>query len=290
MHKIKIFIFSICGEFIKILCRIGLISIPYGINMAEDRKEKIIVSLTSYGRRVSSVLPFAIISLLRQTYKPDMILLWLDSKNWNDDNLPKSLRELKKYGLTIKYCDDVKSYKKLVPTLKLFPDAIIVTCDDDLYYRDTMLKRLIVEYTKNPTNIYTHRAHRVGFTITGELENYNDWEEEISGETGNRVFPTGGAGCLYKKSFLYRDACDANLFMELAPNADDVWFYFMELLQGTPRVVLPNKGYVYIPLDTFYQHFHVGANLYSKNCLESQNDIQIRNIMNYYNISVKDLL
>ena len=200
MQKIRILIFSICGELIKILCRIGLITIPYGINVTDKRREKIIVSLTSYGRRVSSVLPFAIISLLRQTYKPDIILLWLDAENWNDDNLPESLRKLKKYGLTVKYCRDIKSYKKLVPTLNLFPDAVIVTCDDDLYYKNTMLERLIMEYIKDPTNIYSHRAHRIGLTIAGELQPYNNWEEEISGETGRHVFPTGGAGCLYKKS------------------------------------------------------------------------------------------
>lgn len=289
MQKIRILIFSICGELIKILCRIGLISIPYGINVTDKRREKIIVSLTSYGRRVSSVLPFAIISLLRQTYKPDIILLWLDAENWNDDNLPESLRKLKKYGLTVKYCRDIKSYKKLVPTLNLFPDAVIVTCDDDLYYKNTMLERLIMEYIKDPTNIYSHRAHRIGLTIAGELQPYNNWEEEISGETGRHVFPTGGAGCLYKKSLLYKDVCNVDLFMKLAPQADDVWFYFMELLQGTNCVVLPKKGYNYIPLDTFYQHFHTDANLYRINCLESQNDVQIRNIMDYYGINTTDL-
>ena len=65
------------------------------------RKEKVIVSLTSYGRRVGEILPFTVISLLRQTYKPDLVLLWLDDEHWNDGNLPFILKRLKKKGLTI---------------------------------------------------------------------------------------------------------------------------------------------------------------------------------------------
>ena len=278
------------GEIIKIRCNVKLYKIPFILNQHEIRREKVIISLTSYGRRVSKTLPYTVISLLRQTYKPDMIVLWLDSDNWNDDNLPKKLVKLKQYGLTIKYCKDLKSYKKLIPALEMFPDDIIVTCDDDVFYRKDMLERLMREYGKDPTRIYAHRAHKLKFSEKGELLPYNDWENQISGVAGNFVFPTGIAGCLYKRSLLYQDICREDLFVKLAPKADDVWFYFMGLLQHTSRYVLPYQGDICIPLDGFYQYFHKDASLAASNRKESQNDIQIRNVMEYYSIVSVDLM
>ena len=60
---------------------------------------KLIVSMTSYGRRVEkSVVYYSLVSILRQTVKPDRIILCLDGIKWNDENLPKKLVSLKKKG------------------------------------------------------------------------------------------------------------------------------------------------------------------------------------------------
>ena len=289
MSKLKIIFLSIVGELIKLLYKLHICRPLYGLNVADSRKHKVIVSLTSYGRRVSAVLPYTIYSLLRQTYKPDVIILWLDYDSWNERNLPSSIRKLQKYGLTIKFCNDIKSYKKLIPTLKLYPDEIIITVDDDIYYKKNMVERLIKEYQKDSSCIYTHRAHKISINAEGNLLPYNEWKEEISDEVGRNVFPTGGAGCLYKRSMLYKDICSEELFMKLAPKADDVWFYFMVILQTTNCKVLPYRGYIYFPLDAFYQHFHQGASLASTNCNESQNDVQIKAVMDYYGLTVTDL-
>ena len=240
--------------------------------------------MTSYGRRVGSVLPFTIMSLLRQSYKPDMIILWLDNYNWNEEKLPKSLKRLKKYGLTIRYCEDLKSYKKLIPTLKEFPDDIIITCDDDLYYRHYVVKDLVDAYRQNPSNIHVQNAHIIHLDNQGKILPYDKWTMDISGKTGRNVFPTGGSGCLYRKNLLYKDICNDKLFMSLSPKADDVWFFFMAFINGTNASVLPKKHNRYIPLDNFYQYFHKNANLSSSNVKENQNDIQIQSIIKHYEI------
>lgn len=288
----KIFVFARCiyGEFLKFFIRLNLLSIPYGLNDGADRKEKVIVSLTSYGRRVSKILPYTIVSLLRQTYKPDMIILWLDSDNWNENNLPDKLFRLKDKGLTIKYCKDIKSYKKLIPALEMFPNDIIITCDDDIYYKKNMIERLVFAYSKNPNRIYSHRAHKPILDRNENLKSYKDWDIETTDIDNIHIFPTGVGGCLYKRSLLYEDVCREDLFMKLAPNADDVWFYFMEVLKGTPRIVLPFQGAAFYPLDFFYQYFHTNASLYASNCNQSQNDVQIRAIMKYYNLKPMDLM
>lgn len=289
-HKIKILFSAIYGELIKLYYRIIPWLFSYGLNQNEIRKEKVIVSLTSYGRRVNSVLPFTIISLLKQSYKPDKIILWLDKDNWNNLNLPISLIKLRKYGLEVCFCNDIKSYKKLIPTLKAYPDDIIITVDDDVYYRRDMVELLVEAYRQDSSRIYVHRAHQVILSEEGKLKPYNDWVMEISGSVGRYVFPTGVGGCLYKRSLLYSDVCNEDLFMRLAPYADDIWFYFMEVLQHTQCVVLPYSGNMYIPLDALYQYFHADSSLSASNYKKSQNDIQIKNVMAHYHLKDQDLV
>lgn len=43
--------------------------------------------------------------------------------------------DLRDKELTIDWYHDIKSYKKLIPTLQKYPDSIIVTADDDIIYR-----------------------------------------------------------------------------------------------------------------------------------------------------------
>lgn len=57
--------------------------------------DELIVSLTSFGRRVNKVVFYTLVSLLQQTTRPNRIILWIDDKKWNENNLPKSLKNLK---------------------------------------------------------------------------------------------------------------------------------------------------------------------------------------------------
>ena len=60
--------------------------------------------------------------------------------------------------------------------------------------------------------------------------------------------------------------CDIELIRKLCPNADDIWNFFMCLLNNTENIVLPYNGFIYFPLDVFYQSLHKGSNLSSVNC------------------------
>ena len=91
------------------------------------------------GRRVESVVYYTLVSLLKQRLMPDKIVLWLDNDNWCDNNLPPKISKLKQYGVDILYCKDIRSYKKLVPTLDLYPNDIIITVDDDVYYSNDLV-------------------------------------------------------------------------------------------------------------------------------------------------------
>lgn len=95
---------------------------------------ELIVSLTSYGCRVNSVA-LTIESIFQQTVKPNRIILWLSSDEFLClEDLPYSLRKLQERGLDILFCEDIRSFKKLIPTIKLYPEADILTIDDDVLY------------------------------------------------------------------------------------------------------------------------------------------------------------
>src|SRR5690625_976450 len=73
---------------------------------------RVIVSLTSFPPRMSK-LWIVLETLLRQTHKPDKILLWLASSQIPSLNfVDKKVLKLCKRGVEIRFCEDLKSHKK----------------------------------------------------------------------------------------------------------------------------------------------------------------------------------
>lgn len=193
----------------------------------------IIVSLTTYGRRIHSVY-MTIESLMEQTMKPNRIILWLDD-SFEAKRLPESINKLRKRGLEVAFCKDVRSYKKLVPALCKYPDDVIITVDDDIVYDVNMLENLIVPYQENPRAIYCNRAHKMLPDGNGKLLPYGEWEW-CSKEQGfnDLFFPTGVGGVLYPPHSLDEEVKNEAVFMDICKLADDVWFKAMALKKGTP--------------------------------------------------------
>ena len=100
----------------------------------------LVVSLTSYPPRFGT-LALTLRSLLCQTVRPDHLILWIAPADFA--LLPQSVRRLQARGLTIRLAEDIKSYKKIIPALDQFPDAFIVTADDDLFYWQSWLEELV---------------------------------------------------------------------------------------------------------------------------------------------------
>lgn len=89
--------------------------------------EQVVISLTSFPARIKEV-KYAIYSLLRQTYKPDQLVLWLGKEQFphREADLPPDLLKLRENGLTIRFVKDLKSFKKLIPALQNYSNYLIV--------------------------------------------------------------------------------------------------------------------------------------------------------------------
>ena len=128
----------------------------YGLT-TEKRNPKVIVSLTTFPGRIDTVYK-TISTLLTQSVKPDELILWLAEEQFPDKQLPDNLTRLQNFGLTIRWCEDIRSFKKLIPTLKEHPNDIIITTDDDYYYDKNLIKTLLEEHEKHPDCIIGGRA------------------------------------------------------------------------------------------------------------------------------------
>ncbi|MDR1614865.1 MAG: glycosyltransferase, partial [Campylobacteraceae bacterium] len=95
-------------------------------NIAAKNDAELIVSLTSYPARIKTVHK-TIETLLSQSHKADKVILWLTYEEFpnKEKDLPKELINLTKSGLSIFWCENLKPYNKLIPTLKEYPNSII---------------------------------------------------------------------------------------------------------------------------------------------------------------------
>lgn len=221
------------------------------------RKNDIIVSLTSYPARINTV-HLTIKSILEQSLKADKVILWLAPEQFpnKEKDLPKQLLDLCDKGLTIDWYHDIKSYKKLIPTLKKYPEAIIVTADDDLIFDPDWLKLLYASYINAPENIHCHRITRlfIGGTKLKVLHRklyLNDderYRKELCAPSAfNKL--NGGAGTLYPPHCFSDDVLDEKTFMSIAPTSDDIWFWLLALLVNRRVMVVSDNRYElhYVP-------------------------------------------
>nr|WP_299360266.1 glycosyltransferase [uncultured Paracoccus sp.] len=192
---------------------------PHGL------RAPLIVSLTSYPARFRA-LHLVLRSLVTQSVRADRVILWLDAED--ETRLPP---EAVVPGVEVRSCPNWRSYKKIVPTLLEWPDAYIVTADDDLYYDRDWLMKLV---SRADAGVVCHRAHRIALDNVGYPRPYGEWQRNITApDQGELVFPTGVGGVLYAPGVFHDDVCRSDLFQTLAPSADDVWLYWMHRLRGS---------------------------------------------------------
>ncbi|MCR4774987.1 MAG: hypothetical protein K5869_01270 [Saccharofermentans sp.] len=212
------------------------------------RERRITVSLTSYPERIGLVSKAIITILNQKACKPDTVELWLAKEQFpgGTDELPETLKELTRCGLEICWCEDLRSYKKLIPALKKHPDEIIVTADDDAYYSRRWLEHLYVSYLEDPSNIHCHRA--TPFYFDG-----NTFSTIIDGRhyhKGASVLnmQVGCAGVLYPPAAFGPDVLNESLFKRLTPTADDIWFWIMAVRYGKKIQVTKHNQPLPIPV------------------------------------------
>ena len=206
-------------------------------------QKKVIVSLTSFPAAIGYAKD-AIKSILSGNTLPDKVVLYLTFSQFKDSEIPLELTILATNNPLFEirnYDEEIRSYRKLIPALKDFPNDIIVTIDDDVRYHKHMLGDLLHLHAQIPDAIIANRAKKIKLNAP-----YRQWKKyrwyHFFTQRLNFSFKniqTGVGGVLYPPNSLDKEMLDSDLFREIAPTTDDIWFWAAAVSNGTYIVPYP---------------------------------------------------
>ena len=215
------------------------VRLRYGVKITRKNTLPVIVSLTSIPSRLST-LDIVITSLLSQTHPPKQIILWLNTDL--KSRLPRRLLALENGIFEIRYGEGTSSYRKLLPTLKQFPDATIVTCDDDMIYPDSWLNNLYKCHLSHPHFVLSQVGRMISRNKNQELEEYKKWKFIRHESIEDNFLPIGCGGVLYPVGTFTEEVFNEDKYMKLSPTADDLWFKAMSYLNGKKSYCVSEKA------------------------------------------------
>lgn len=274
----------LCAQKKDALLMLALNTVEKGVTVETIAERPVIVSLTTHGKRLYEV-PMTIESIMQGTVKPNRIILWLD-KDVEGDTLPVLLDKQRERGLEILYNKrNIRSFTKLIPTLRLCPDAIIVTIDDDMFYQPDMLEGLLVAHKKYPYDVLANRVDTIVLGSDGKPITCLKWKLfQKPKDISPLNVALGVEGVLYPPNAFDGEVLNEEVFLSICPTADDLWFKAMELKAGTGvRHVYTHyeRGGGAIPnIDTQ----DVGLMYINENVNDCRNDIQLKEVFARYDL------
>ena len=171
-----------------------------------------------------------------------------------------------------------------------FPDAIIITVDDDFYYNQKLCQWLVEEYESviaQGVQAVVGSWASVETVTKGEFAPYNDWPDGYGSHTNEHWSLKAGNGTLYPPHVFDDEICKSEVFMQLAPTADDLWFWAMERWQNIPiRQISMGRYGLHRSVNRLlqYDYEHQTDALTYINDVQDNNEEQFRALVERYNI------
>lgn len=259
------------------------LNIGCGINnkdMGESRQEKIVVSLTSYGKRLDKV-HLVIKSIMSQSLKADAIVLYIAEEDSTKEIGQEKL--LVKAGLQIvRNTKDLKPHKKYFYSMQEYSDSIIVTVDDDTIYDEKLLADLYAKHLEFPKAVICRRGHRIG-KWDGRVAPYDLWDGCVKSKRPEKgICATGIGGILYPCGEYRKWFLDEKGILETSLCGDDLWLMAVELLHGISVYAI---GEVPARVIDGSQK----DALYIENADRKRNDEYLNSIQQYFGVNLADL-
>lgn len=288
-NKIGILKDALMGNLMKLKV-VYDIRLRKAVGLSSRQENSVIVSLTSYGNRVKGCAVYTVYSLLRQRVRPERVVLWLDEKEFNSQNLPDDLRFLCDYGLEVRFGKDIGPYTKIIHSLSAFPNKHIITADDDLFYTKNFVEEFVDAHRKHPQAIITGYAKMPMTNGKHQIAPYGEWAEyhhvpasfQYNSAT---LFPLGWGGVLYPSHVFDDEATNEAVFMNLCPKADDIWLYIMGLRCHAEKRMLTDSRIAYYHTDLLRQYL-TRDRLTATNRFGGENDTQLQALLAHYDLSI----
>lgn len=128
--------------------------------------ERIIVTMTSWTKRIDNVVPVVDHLLTYQSVKPDLVVINLSKTEFEGVELPTALKLFVEHNdkVVINWIEgpNTRQWKKIIPTLLKYPNDCVICIDDDMKYPPNFIKSLMEAHVKYPLNpVTTNRGHKV---------------------------------------------------------------------------------------------------------------------------------
>lgn len=233
----------------------GIVNLIYPISseikeIGTNPNSKVIISLTSWPARIDKVY-LTVRTLLRQTYQPYKVLLWLAEEQFphKKEGLPQKLLELEKFGLEICFCEDLKSHKKYYYTIKNYPEFTVVTADDDVLYPENMLEKLMKKSKEFPGAICCNWSNKFLLDKQGDVYSYDMWEtRHFTQSPSFACIPIGICGVLYPPHCFNEELFNKESIKKLCITVDDLWLKSMAVYNGTKSVRTDGQERIYFTI------------------------------------------
>lgn len=204
---------------------------------------EVVVTMTSF----PPAIPFAvkaIESILQGSVLPDRVVLYVTLSEFADEKLPDDLVALAEASPIFEirnYDRNIRSYRKLIPALIDFPEAVIVTVDDDILYHRHLLRDILRWHERYPHAVLANRAKKIKMGRPYRQWKKYRWYHFLTRRIhlGYLNLQTGVAGVLYPPHCLKADMLDPDDFTRIAPTTDDIWFWAAAVANGTPILPIP---------------------------------------------------
>ncbi len=249
---------------------------PNNYKLEKNENSNLIVSFTSFPDRINKVW-YVVETILRQTVKPDKLILWLSKEQFGKLNdLPSNLLKLRERGLEIVLCEgDLRSHKKYYYTVKKYPHSTFVVIDDDVLYPSTLLENLLKLHKNYPETVCFNSGYNIPIH-ENQVGPYVTWSK-LNKQTGPRkdILPIGAGAVLYPPNVLSKEVLNMDAFMKHCRLADDLWLYSMVLLNNK-ELIKSDNNQRFIPI-----LYKKNITLTSINVGEGKNDEQFKSIQKY---------
>lgn len=199
--------------------------------------DTIIISMTSWAPRLDAV-PRAFNTVISQI-EPDMdvhcvLVLSTEEFPLKKKELPKCILDLPVEILWTKR--NTRSHKKLMPTLKKYPNNPIIVIDDDTCQNPGWLRTFIEDHKKYPNDIIFGQSTSIVYVdINNNIHEYRNGScYEVPGEIAYTQKPASGAsGTLFPpNTFHLSDFYNEDLMMKLSPTCDETWQWAFAMMEG----------------------------------------------------------
>lgn len=179
-----------------------------------------------------------LMSILNQTFRFDKFCINIDDyMSFEDYEFYFGLEKLDS-RIEVNICDRKwRSCNKLLPTLKKYPEAVIITVDDDILYPKDCIETLIKGYKNNPDCVISHDSSPIIIEDGKFIQITNNVDIRLNQKKFGRYF---SMCCLFPPHiFDGTDLYDYDKMKYCTEGThDELWFWLMSTMNCVKSVAL----------------------------------------------------